>query len=310
MSWRRLVLQRAGLNPLLGGLVLFGLSCGRDSTGPSTDPSAPGTLRIAVTTTGSFIDPDGYAFSVDGIGSDPPWTVVGSGVLEITGITPGYHTVQLAGVEINCVVENGDSRTLEIPAGEVQRIEYHVSCVTPEHFSILVIGTTSVGPGSDPDGYSVQIDDGEWQPLGIGEALTVPGLAPGVHSVLLAGLASHCDVVFGDNPVNVTIGAAYMAGAGFTVYCGHPGGSVEVTTVTTGSSPDPDGYLLSIDGISRPIGSNATVLVEDLSPSSHVVGLTDFTANCQVDGENPRHTAVLGYGGRAQVTFNITCSGL
>jgi hypothetical protein len=307
MSTRRLVLQRIGLTLFLGGAVLFGVSCGGDSTGPSPDPTAPGTLRIDVTTTGSFLDPDGYAFSIDGIGSDPPWTIVGTGTLQITGITPGYHTVQLAGIEINCVVENGDSRTLEIPAGEVQRIEYSVSCVTPEHFSTLVIGTTSVGPGSDPDGYSVRIDDGEWQALGIGAGLTVPGLAPGVHSVLLGGLASHCSV-FGDNPVNVTIGAAHMVGVGFTVYCGHPGGSVEVTTVTTGPSPDPDGYLLSVDGTPTAIGANATVLVQDLTPSSHTVRLSDVAANCQVGGENPQHTAALGYGGRAQVTFNIACS--
>jgi hypothetical protein len=235
--------------------------------------------------------------------------VVGTGVLEITGITPGYHTVQLAGIEINCVVEGGrDSRTLEIPAGEVQRISYSVSCVTPEHFSTLVIQITSAGASSDPDGYTVRVDDGEWQAIGIQGTLTVPGLAPGVHSVFLGGLASQCGI-YGDNPVNVTIGAAFMVTAAFTVACSHPGASVEVTTITTGPSPDPDGYLLSIDlGIPTPISVNATVVVENLTPSSHIVGLSDLAANCRVDGENPQRTPVLGYGEKGQVTFGITCS--
>jgi hypothetical protein len=54
------------------------VSCGSDFPDSPADPSAPGTLIIAVTTTGSFLDPDGYEFSIDGIGSDPPWTVVGT----------------------------------------------------------------------------------------------------------------------------------------------------------------------------------------------------------------------------------------
>ena len=217
MGPRSLVLRQTGRNLLVCCALLTGLSCG----GGSTDPFAPGAVRITVTTTGSFPDPDGYEFSVDGIGFDPPYRVVGTGAVQITDITPGYHTVQLAGLEINCVVDGGDSRTFEVPAGEVIRIPFAVTCVTPEHFSTLVIGTVSVGPGSDPDGYTVQIDDGDPQALGIGETETVPGLAPGVHSVLLAGLASHCDVIFGDNPQNVFIGAAFMVTASFTVYCNH-----------------------------------------------------------------------------------------
>jgi hypothetical protein len=206
------------------------------------------------------------------------------------------------------VVEGGDSRTLEVPAGEVQRIGYSVSCVTPDHFSTLVIGTTSVGPGNDPDGYTVRIDDGQSQPLGIGEGLTVPGLPPGVHSVFLGGLASNCSV-YGDNPKSVTISAAYTVTAYFVVYCTHPGASVEVTTITTGSLPDPDGYLLNVSGTTRQIGVNDTVVVENLSPTSQTVGLSDLAANCQVAGDNPQRTPVLGYGQKWQVTFEITCSG-
>ena len=216
MGKLKAVSGRTALNLMVLSAVLSGLSCG-----DSTEPSTAGTLQITVTTTGSFLDPDGYEFSIDAIGSDPPYTVVGSGTVQITNITPGYHTVQLVGVEINCVVEGGDSRTLEIPAGEVVQVAFTVSCVTPEHFSTLIIRTLTAGPGSDSDGYTVQVDNGDPQAIGATASLTVPGLTPGVHIVFLAGLASHCAVIFGDNPLNVTIDASFMVEASFTVSCGH-----------------------------------------------------------------------------------------
>jgi hypothetical protein len=85
------------------------------------------------------------------------------GVLEIPGITPGNHTVQLVGLEITCVIEGGrDSRTLEIPPGEVIRLDFRVSCVTPEQFSTLAIQVNNAGVGSDDDGFIVWVDEGEW----------------------------------------------------------------------------------------------------------------------------------------------------
>jgi hypothetical protein len=222
MGKRRLVLRQTGLNLLVWCTVLSGLSCGGDSNEPSTTP----TLRITVTTSGSFLDADGYEISMDRTGcSASPcvwlYQVEATGAVQIADLTPGYYNLQLVGLAPNCVVEGGDRRTLEVPAGVVTRVAFTVSCVTPAHFSTLVIGTVSVGAGSDPDGYTVRVDHGDWQAIGIGETLTVPSLAPGVHSVFLGGLASHCDVIFGDNPLNVTIDAYPMVTASFTVYCGH-----------------------------------------------------------------------------------------
>jgi hypothetical protein len=214
MEKRNLGIRRRGLSLLVWGAVVSGLSCG-----DSNEPSTTGRLRITVATTGEFLDPDGYVFSLDGIGFDPPYTLQGTGIIEIPNIVPGYHTVQLIGLAINCVVADGDQRTLEIPAGELSRAAFAVSCVMPSTFSTLQIRTTTVGPGTDPDGYTVRVDEGDWQAIGLNGSLAVPGLSPGVHIVFLGGLAPNCEIPWSPNPQSVTIDASIFVNGDFTVYC-------------------------------------------------------------------------------------------
>jgi hypothetical protein len=317
MSWRRLILRSAGLILLAWGGVLSGISCGGDTVGPPTTP----IVRVKVTTSGSFLPEGSYQVSFVGTSS---WSypVEKTGTIEIADLLPGEYTVYLQarhgilwrGLPPNCVVEGaGWGSTITITAGEVTTVAITVSCITPSTYSTLVIGTTTLGPGYDPDGYAVRIDDGDWQALH--ERLVVPGLAPGVHSVLLGGLASHCQVQSyavdpPENPQYVTIDAYPEVGAYFMVWCTHRLPSLEVTTITTGPLPDPDGYLLSIAPYPpRRIGVNETVVVDNLTPGPRTVGLSDLAPNCKVDGENPQQTPALGYGDDWQATFSITCSG-
>jgi hypothetical protein len=148
------------------------------------------------------------------------YTVPATGSVEFD-LTPGDYTLQLIGVAPHCVVEDGDQRTITITAGVLTPVAFTVSCVTQ-----LSVYTTTQGPGDDPDGYTVRIDDGDWQAIGIDAALTVPGLAAGVHSVLLGGLASNCQIeswVYPpQNPQNVTIDADHpTVAASFMVWCTH-----------------------------------------------------------------------------------------
>lgn len=83
-----------------------------------------------------------------------------------------------------------------------------------------------------------------------------------------------------------------------------------VTTQTTGSSIDPDGYELSLDGagldIQQPIATNDAQTF--MAPLSGVVTVTlgDIADNCVVD-ENPRmvSTAVAS---SSHANFAISCS--
>lgn len=55
---------------------------------------------------------------------------------------------------------------------------------------------------------------------------------------------------------------------------------IRVTVVTEGSAPDPDGYLLSVDGgPGQRVGVNTAVSLDDLVAGSHQVVISDLAAN-------------------------------
>lgn len=85
-------------------------------------------------------------------------------------------------------------------------------------------------------------------------------------------------------------------------------GLLDVTTSTTGASPDPDGYTVVVDGsLNQAIGVNGTVTFSALGVGSHTVQLTGLAANCAVNGENPQ-TLDVSSGSIAQVSFAVDCS--
>ena len=123
----------------------------------------------------------------------------------------------------------------------------------------------------------------------------------------LTGVAANC-AVEGDNPRTVAVAGDATAPVAFAVTCSTILGSLQVTTSTSGSSPDPDGYSLSVDGgAPLPVGPNATVPVEGLLVGPHTIVLSGAASNCHVTGENPRSVTVVA--GSAPVGFEINCLG-
>lgn len=226
---RNSFLRQTGLNLFVWGTVLSGLSCGGgDPVAPPTTPS----VRVIITTSGSFL-PESYQVRL--VTSTDFWyPVATTDTVEITDLTPGEYQVYLYAIRYdepvnmppNCTVEGaGWGSTVTIIEGESRTVEITVSCVTPSAFSTLHVSTTTMGPGSDPDGYTVQVDDGEPQAMVAG-GLTVPGLSPGVHAVFLGGLANNCHLESWatpdpPNPQYVTIDAYPDVGVSFMLWCGH-----------------------------------------------------------------------------------------
>lgn len=86
-----------------------------------------------------------------------------------------------------------------------------------------------------------------------------------------------------------------------------PTGSVEVTTSTTGSSLDPDGYTVIVaGGTGQPIGVEETVTVNEVATDARSVELTDAADNCTVDGDNPRDVTVAA-DATVSTTFDVNC---
>ena len=183
------------------------------------------------------------------------------------------------------------------------------SLTLPPTAGTLEITTSTAGAPSDADGYTLQVDARQPQTIGPAATLQVQELAPGAHNVLLTGIAANCSVS-GENPRTVNIVAGETTTSTFELTCGATTGALEITSQTSGDSPDADGYTVSLDGTeSGAIGANATVTLGNLPAKSYVVGLTGVSANCHVEGDNLRAVTVTP-GATATVTFAVTCEAL
>ena len=85
-------------------------------------------------------------------------------------------------------------------------------------------------------------------------------------------------------------------------------GTLQVVTNTTGTGLDPDGYTLTVDDVeSGAIGSAAQRTIAELEAGAHQIALSDVSANCEVQGQNPRAVSVVA-GETANETFAVVCA--
>jgi hypothetical protein len=174
----------------------------------------------------------------------------------------------------------------------------------------LAVVTNTTGTELDTDGYMLTVDGVENGVIGPAAARTVAELEPGPHQIGLAGLAANCGVQ-GDNPRPVSVVAGETSNETFAVVCvaAPPAtGGLIVTTSTTGVAPDPDGYVVTVDGNGGgPIAAEGTLAVSDLGAGDHLVGLGGVAANCTVAGTNPRSVTVVA-GAVVPVDFSVECA--
>jgi Tol biopolymer transport system component len=183
--------------------------------------------------------------------------------------------------------------------------------VAPTTGSVEITTTTS-GPDPDVDGYTISIDGGAEVAVGTDATLRRDDLGAGEHSVRLNGMAGNCTVE-GGNPRTIAVTAGQPTSVTFVVSCTAlppTTGTLTITTITTGSSLDPDGYTASVDGGSEQfIGANATLTISDLAAGSHTVALTGLANNCAVVGTNSRDLT-LAAGGNITIAFLVDCAAL
>jgi hypothetical protein len=84
-------------------------------------------------------------------------------------------------------------------------------------------------------------------------------------------------------------------------------GSLALTTNTTGSHLDPDGYHVVIDGQGGTVvGVNATSSLTELSTGGHLIELKGVAGNCSVAGANPITVEIIA-GETADASFSVSC---
>jgi hypothetical protein len=286
-------------------LVLLGAglaACGDDNL---TVPPTTASIEVTTSTTGPEPDPDGYTVQMD---AEPAQTIQIAGTIQHPEIAPGAHTVQLAGLAANCTVAGENPRAVNAAAGETATVTFEVTCGATTG-GLQVTSSTS-GPSTDPDGYTVTVDGTDRGALGVGGGMTLAGLAAGEHVIGLSGVAANCQVQ-GENPRTVTVTTGQSGGVAFAVTCAAPpanAGTLRIVTSTTGPDQDADGYTFAVDGTSsQPIGVNATADLANVAGGSHQVRLSGLADNCRLQGDNPR-SATVSAGAMADVRFTVNCS--
>jgi hypothetical protein len=171
----------------------------------------------------------------------------------------------------------------------------------------LTVVTTTAGDEPDPDGYTVQVDEGGPQPIGANGQLQLNGLSSGDYSVTLSGIAANCSAAEGlSQTVTVSEGAPTMAS--FTLTCSATSGALEISIVTTGESLDPDGFELQVDNLTpTPISTAGSFTANVFGVGPHTVKLQKLASNCTV-ADGTSRTVNVAAGTPAKLQFAVTCS--
>ena len=172
------------------------------------------------------------------------------------------------------------------------------------------VTTTTSGTDLDPDGYVALIAGGvQNRSIAANASVTFTGVAAGEHEITLTGVASNC-TVGSPNPADVHVVALETADVAFAISCTSAGASLAVTTVTTGSSIDPDGYRIggsfwAADEAVH-IDPTGTVTIPDVSPGAHYVWLDGVAENCTVAGGDTR-AVTFGVATARSIAFEVDC---
>jgi Tol biopolymer transport system component len=186
-----------------------------------------------------------------------------------------------------------------------------VSCGDDDGTGVEGTGSIEVtlnmtGSDLDPDGCRVVVDGRVGRAIEAGGSVTFADLEAGVHGVWLQEVSGNC-VVSGENPRAVSVVAGQTSETAFEVICAALTGSLQVLTITTGDTLDPDGYSVTVDGVtSRSIGQYETLTFSDLAAGSHSVELGDVAVNCRVNVSNPR-TVSVGAGLTTLAVYPVSC---
>ena len=174
----------------------------------------------------------------------------------------------------------------------------------------VTVSVTTTGEGI-PATYSLTITSSDGS---VGDTGTIPANGtrdfaevPAAVSVqaLIGEIPVNC-TLSGQNPRAATVQSGQQATIAFQVACVAVVGSVRVSTVTTGTELDLDGYSITVGGQTAAIDPTDSETISGVSVGNQSVELTGVVGTCTVLGENPRTVAVT-FGQTTETTFEITC---
>ncbi|MDQ3949113.1 MAG: hypothetical protein M3282_02100, partial [Gemmatimonadota bacterium] len=124
----------------------------------------------------------------------------------------------------------------------------------------VTVATTGVD--FDTDGYMVAVA-GVTRSVPVNGTVTLFALPAGNFILQLGGVDPNCSVA--PNVITVTVRPRLVTRLTLSVTCISRVGRIRVTTATTGTEVDPDGYRVRVDdGPDRVIGASSTVIIDDV----------------------------------------------
>lgn len=170
----------------------------------------------------------------------------------------------------------------------------------------MVVTVTTAGIDVDPTGYVMLVDSATGHHLGANATITIPGIAPGMHTIRLADVDANC-AIDGDTEQRASIAAGETVTVGFSVTCVERVGEIAVNTATSGTELAPARYALSVDsGAAQPITVNGSLAIR-VREGIHLVTLSGVGENCYTRGTMSR-PAVVAFNRSEPVRFDITCA--
>jgi hypothetical protein len=180
------------LQPLIPLAVLaLAAGCGETFISVSSD----GRIEVAVSTTGTDADTDGFSVTVDG---GTARFVAPGGSVVLDSLSEGSHSVLLTGLAENCRVEGSNPRSVVVGPGGLADVAFEVSCARATTGGFTVQVSTS-GVEADTDGYALAVAGADIRGIGPNASETFTGLTPGVHLITLKDVDQPCAVT-GGNP--------------------------------------------------------------------------------------------------------------
>jgi hypothetical protein len=255
------------------------------------------TLEITVTTTGAEPDPDGYTIQVD---AEPARVIESATPLQVHNLQPGNHTVFVAAIADNCVVDGANPRSVQVETEGTTTVTIAVVCAA--RTGQVLVTTRARGRLPYATRPTVLIDGAERANIDTGIVL-IRNVVPGPRVFELLGMASHC--MAQGNPRTVSIPPVETTAVDFLVTCTGLRGILEIETVASGAET-PQGYLFSIDG-GRPRRILVSFLaISNIAAGPHTVLLSDIPHRCTVLGQNP-YRVLVPPEGRDRARFEIIC---
>lgn len=198
-------------------LAISGCGGNDGDRGPTDPPSSQepttGSIRVAVTSTGTDVDANGYEVQVDG---NAKAAIGSNGTVTLSDLDPGTYAVALEGLAENCSHSTASPMAVTVTAGAPADANFEVSCVAA--VGSIEVTVTTTGESLDSDGYTVSVLGGPSGAVDINGTTTLAGVPAGKRTIELTDIAANCDVS-PPHPKSVSVAFDETAQVAFDVTC-------------------------------------------------------------------------------------------